>query len=166
MRVNFYKTKLNLQNGRVDVVKERAMNYSPYKRLDSPIAVNDFCTNVLKMHEDAEERAYILCYDRSKRLIGLLELAHGSNNAVHIDIRAMFTKMLLINTEAFVFVHNHPNGWIWPSTDDTHLMEQFWQMGRFLHIEMLDSVIVQGGLGIEYYSFLEHGDFNNYKELI
>lgn len=165
MRVNIYDTKLNFSNGRVDVIKERAINYSPIRRMDTPYKVSDFCRDYLHLHEEPEEHCYIFCFDGYKRVIGLFELARGNSNAVMVDCKTMFSRALMVSASALIFVHNHPNGNPLPSQEDLSLTETLWRIGQFLKVPILDSLIIGGGEFPIYYSMMEHDHFKSFKEI-
>ena len=166
MRINFYKTERNFTTGRTDILKEKSINYSPWKKFRTLEAVGDFCRDVLQLHKATEEHAYVLCFDNALRLIGLFELAHGMANSVPVDVRALFTKLLLVSTEAFIFVHNHPSDDPLPSKEDKDLTETLWSVGKFLGIEMLDHVIISSEDMPFYSSMKELGCFENMKEIL
>lgn len=165
MRVNFYKTEQNFSNGRLNIIKEKSINYSPYKKFDMPEKINDFCRDYLELHKETDEYAYIFCLDNRKRLIGVFNVAHGGGNSVYIDHRMLFVKALMINSYAIIFVHNHPGGYPLPSDEDQKLTEQLWRIAKFLGLSLLDSLIIAGDDFGCYYSMFENGYFKNYKEV-
>ena len=165
MRVNYFRPVLNSSNGRTDVIIEKAINYTPEKVFDSPDKINIFCRDVLQLHKNPEEHAYIFCFDTGKHLIGIYEIAHGANNVVNIAYASVFAKALLVNAAGIIFVHNHPGMNVGPSQDDCELIERLWKIGAFVGVTLIDAIIIEGIYGINYYSFLEHGDFIDYKEI-
>ncbi len=70
------------------------------------------------MNELFIEYSYVLAFDCSNRILGIVELSHLSDVETQIPIREMVISLLLMGVNNFVLVHNHPNNYLGYSVDD------------------------------------------------
>jgi DNA repair protein RadC len=66
----------------------------------------------------------------------------GTINQTLIHPREMFHIAIKVSSSAVIFVHNHPSGDVTPSNADIMMTEELMNIGRILHIEVLDHIII------------------------
>lgn len=101
------------------------------------------------------ERAYILLFDNSMKLLDVVNAGNGVVNSVNITPRFVIERALKRNAAVVVLAHNHPNGVATPSREDIALTMQLRQLLDVCGITLLDHFIVSGS----YYNvILGHND--------
>lgn len=90
------------------------------------------------------ERAYILLFDNSMKLLDVVNAGEGVVNSVNITPRFVIEKALKRNAAVVVLAHNHPNGVATPSREDISLTMQFRQILDVCGITLLDHFIIAG----------------------
>lgn len=154
MRITTYKTKLT-NDKKVVLEKEKAFNYPEINRkIFNPLHVDKIAREVLHIHEESEEYAYMLCLNTKNVLTSVFELSHGNVNSSIIGVRETYQKALLANAVNIILIHNHPSGDCSPSPEDIKISERLMKAGEIIGVELLDHMII-GEHG--YYSLKEHG---------
>lgn len=113
----------------------------PYK-YDTINKIGQYCVNLFI--GIPVEKAYLLMFDNSMRLIDTVLIAEGSVNAVKIQPRLIIEKALKRNASSIVLAHNHPNGTALPSRDDIVLTSQLEQILELVDINLIDHLIISG----------------------
>ena len=98
------------------------------------------------------EVALVMPLDARHRPIGIVEVARGGSNVVHIAAREVFRVAIYAGASALVFTHNHPAGDVTPSHDDALLTSKLKEAGTLVGVPMLDHVILSDS---RWYSFTE-----------
>lgn len=154
MRITQYKTKLT-EDKKVTLEKERSKNCPQIdKVVNSPDKVLQVARDFLRMHEDSEEYAYMLCLNTKCVLTSVFQISHGTVNGAMMGAREIFQKALLANAVSIIVMHNHPSGDCTPSTEDVKVTERLVKAGELIGIQLLDHVIVGGD---SYYSLKANG---------
>lgn len=150
MRIITYKTELdkNLHNV---LVKENSCNY-PAESLNSPQAIVSMLNEVFRLNRQAEERLYMVAFNTKMKVLGVLEVSHGTVNQCTCNPRDVFVKALLCGAVSIVLAHNHPSQDITPSQEDILVKRRIEEAGKMIGVELIDNIIVGDG----YYSFAEN----------
>lgn len=90
------------------------------------------------------ERAYILLFDNSMKLLDVINAGEGVINSVNITPRFVIEKVLKRGASVVVLAHNHPNGVATPSREDIALTMQLRQLLDVCGITLLEHFIVSG----------------------
>lgn len=90
------------------------------------------------------ERFRVLCLNSRRRLLLNVLAGEGTTHGVSVDPREVFAAPLTVRAQAIILVHNHPSGDPTPSVEDIALTGQLVNAGAFLHIKVLDHVVVSG----------------------
>lgn len=90
------------------------------------------------------ERAYLLMFDNSMKLLDVAIVGEGAVNSVNITPRTLIEKALRRNASVVVLAHNHPNGIAKPSREDITLTMQMRQILDMCGICLLEHYIVAG----------------------
>ena len=72
MRLNLYNVKINRETNRTELIKEKAVNYSAYKKLQSPEHIVEAVNSLLDLQNMAEEYAYLLTLNTKGDITGVL----------------------------------------------------------------------------------------------
>lgn len=156
MRITQYKTKLT-EDRKVELTKERSKNCPQIdKVMNRPEVVIQVARDFLRMHEDTEEHAYMLCLNNKLVLTSVFEVSHGNVNSAIMGAREIFQKALLANAVCIIVLHNHPSGDCTPSMEDIRVTERLVKAGEIVGIEVLDHVIIGGG-NTNHYSLKANG---------
>ena len=152
MRITQYKTILN-DDQVVQLVKEKATNYTVLDNLCSAIQVYMMLCDIFQHDKQTEEYVYLICLNTKSKPVGIFELSHGSINASICNTREIFQKALLCNVSKIIIAHNHPSTDINPSQNDIKTYNNIKNAGELMQIPLCDFIVVGEG----YYSFQEHG---------
>ena len=63
-------------------------------------------------------------------------------NSAHVEMPAIFQRLLMSNSSQFIIAHNHPSGNLTPSEEDIHLTRRIKRAGNLMGIKLLDHIIV------------------------
>ena len=88
------------------------------------------------------EYFYLLCLNRSNKLLGYQQISAGGINGTIADIRLIFQTALKANSSAIIVAHCHPSGNTAPSEADKKLTQKIKDAGKLLDIALLDHVIL------------------------
>lgn len=97
----------------------------------------------------------VVFLDAAHAVITSEVVAEGTVNVNTIYPRELVKEALRLNASALVIAHNHPSGALKPSEQDKALTRNLYLLGSFLHISLLDHLIV--GEGDTVFSFAEAG---------
>lgn len=144
-----YRTYVD-KNGRNCLKKMRKIQWKGM--LNTPKKIEEFMKKEYQMEQLAEEYAYIIAVDTSSKIIGVFEVAHGTNQQIQMSNREIFIRLCLCGATSFFLVHNHPSGETIPSKSDISNTQEVKKAGELMGIELLDHIII----GKDYCSFREH----------
>lgn len=151
MRVIKYKTKLT-ESQKAVLEKEVSVNCPDIDRkMNGPESIVRLAKHFLRLHEQTEEYAYMLCLNTKLELIGVFEISHGNVNSSIVGTREVFQKALLANAVSIVLIHNHPSGDATPSREDVEITKRLVEAGKIVGVQVLDHIV----LGRPLYSSLK-----------
>lgn len=142
MRVNCYE--LNQNEGIPCLVKDSGVNYPEEKNLDGPAKISNMMRKVFDADKKAEEHVWLLSMDSKMKLLGILEVSHGTFNTASVAPREIFIRLLLTGAASFVLVHNHVSGCVEPSKEDVETTKRMSVVGALMNIPLLDHIIIGG----------------------
>lgn len=97
----------------------------------------------------------VVYLDASHAVIDSGILSEGTVTVNTVYPRELVKAALACNASALVIAHNHPSGSLQPSNQDEQLTRTLFLVCSFMHINLLDHLIV--GDGATVYSFADHG---------
>ena len=83
-----------------------------------------------------------LFLNSSLKVMGYNILNKGASSMAIVDIKLLFQNALVCNASRIIVFHNHPNGIVKPSFQDLTVTQKIKDAGKFLDIELVDSIIV------------------------
>lgn len=142
MRITSYNVKINRETKRSELIKEKAVNYSAYKKLQCVEHIVNALNDLLDLQNMAEEYMYLLTLNTKCDMTGLFEISHGTASNSLVSPREIFSRALMIGATKIILVHNHPSGYPEPSSDDIATTEHIKQAGELIGITLLDHIII------------------------
>lgn len=109
---------------------------------NTPYEVATLMVELYGMNELFIEYVYVLGFDFSNRLLGIVELGHQTDTQTITPIKEMFISLLLMGANNFVLIHNHPNNALEVSSGDINLASKILVNANLLDIKFRDSIIV------------------------
>jgi len=104
----------------------------------------------INLHESFK----VLMLNRANRVLGIYELSKGGIAGTVIDVRLIFATALKALACGIIIIHNHPSGNTRPSDADISITRKIQEAGKFLDIQLIDSMIItEDG----YISFADEG---------
>lgn len=95
-----------------------------------------------KIGSDTQEN-FVLIGLNTKLQVNMLSIVFvGGVNSVHVEMPAIFQRLLMSNSSQFIIAHNHPSGNLTPSEGDIHLTKRIKRAGNLMGIKLLDHIIV------------------------
>lgn len=89
------------------------------------------------------EYIYVLGFTTgNNKLKGVCELSHGFKSGAALCIRELFQKLLLMDADGFMFIHNHPCGTLVPSRADLSVARTVKEAGELMCIKLMDCIII------------------------
>jgi DNA repair protein RadC len=88
------------------------------------------------------EHAYLIGYDNEMNIIGIFLVSIGTSNKCFFYKKNIATFLLLSGADRFILFHNHPNGTLDVSTDDSLSTYCIKSLAEALEVEFIDSVII------------------------
>jgi DNA repair protein RadC len=115
--------------------------------------------NVFRKYWDPDkielvEQFKILLVNRTKRVLGIYEVATGTTTDVMCDVRLVLIAALRANATGIMIAHNHPSGSLELSEKDFQFTNTLRIAARFLQISLLDHIILTRE---SYFSFADRG---------
>ena len=126
-------------------VFELSRRLSTESRVESPLL--DTPESVAgQVREEAlalrHERVWLFLLDTRKRLLRRDTLSDGLLDQSLIHAREVFRPAILASAHSIVIAHNHPSGDPVPSEADVRSTRELIRVGRIMHIELCDHVII------------------------
>ena len=113
-----------------------------------------------EMQTYSEEEFVLLCLDKNGVIL-LQDQVKGNLSSVHINLRNVLDVVLRVKTHAIIMAHNHPDGFLFPSTSDIMLTRSVVNLCLPLEIDILDHLIFAKNTGV--YSFSQSGVLSLFK---
>lgn len=121
--------------------------------ISSSKEVADYLIHLLR---GLQREAFVAVYlDAAHAIIDAEVLGEGTVTVNTVYPREVVLAALRRNAAALVIAHNHPSGSLSPSAQDKQLTRTLHLVCSFLHINLLDHLII--GAGEQVYSFADHG---------
>ncbi len=133
------------------------------KKITSPKSAYQY-TKSFFFHKK-QECFYCLYLDAHKEVIGEKMLFQGTIDRSTVHPREVFKEAYRMGASSIICLHNHPSGFLEPSSMDVAFTEKLVTIGKIQELPILDHIIVGEN---DYYSFMEHENliFNNDKVMI
>ena len=142
MRLTSYNVKINRKTKRSELIKEKTVDYSACKKMQSPELIVEALNSLLDLQNMAEEYMYLLTLNTKGDITGIFEISHGTASKCLVSPREIFSRALMIGATGIILVHNHPSGYPEPSSDDIAITKRIKQAGELIGIELLDHIII------------------------
>lgn len=116
----------------------------PYSERTKLVSTKDAKAYVSDLFDDCietRERFILVCVKGSK-VVGHYIVSEGGMAHCAVDLRILMQVCLLSGATSFFVAHNHPSGATTASKEDKLLVQEISEMAKFMHIIMLDSLIV------------------------
>lgn len=122
-----------------------------------------------KIKDYSQETLIGVYLDNSLNVRSYAVLSVGTDDATIIDPTQIFEHAILLKSNIFILIHNHPSGNPIPSKSDLTTMQTIKKQAEVLNRIMLDFIIVGDDLSknqkINYWSMFEsYSDDKNYKQ--
>ncbi len=103
---------------------------------------------------DFIEQFKLLLLNRSKKVLGIIDISSGGLAGTVVDIRLIFVAALKAKALSIIVAHNHPSGNPIPSHADIAITQRLRDAGKILTIELDDHIIITSE---GFYSFKKEG---------
>ena len=111
---------------------------------------------------DQEKEHFWIIGLASNNMIQFIELVSlGSVNATLVEPMNVFRVAVMKGSVKVILVHNHPSGELNPSEGDKDLTDRLIQVGRILHVFVIDHLIISTE---SFYSFADTGLLSELEE--
>ncbi|MCR4892244.1 MAG: JAB domain-containing protein [Lachnospiraceae bacterium] len=97
---------------------------------------------VFDISSQATEFMYVVGFDMRMHVMGMMELAHGSEFEVKFEMRELFAALMLMRASRFVLLHNHVHGVTLPSNADQLRTVQVKQAADLMGFQFLNHIVV------------------------
>ena len=149
MRVNSYNFINN--SGYPSLIKEFGVNYP--EKCDEPKKIAEMMRHLYSLDCLMVEEFWVICMNTQNKILGAMQISKGGYDFSIVDMKSLFTRVLLLGSAKIIVCHNHPSGCTTPSKQDAMMTEKIKQASNLLDIELCDHIIITGD---DYYSFRDH----------
>jgi len=144
---------MRVQKYRLEVVKEKGTSYEvESKKITSPSVASEILNKVFRLEVQPEEVFAILCLNTKHETIGCFEVARGSLGMALVHPREVFKRAIACNAACVLIAHNHPSGYVVPSSEDDNITKRLIEAGSLLGIEIVDHLVIGDD---KFYSYKE-----------
>lgn len=98
--------------------------------INSPKQVFEFSRNTFFNKE--QEYLYLIALDSRNKILAFELISVGTVNETLIHPREVYKKAILHNSVSIILVHNHPSGFVTPSTSDIEITNRIVKSGEIL----------------------------------
>lgn len=84
--------------------------------------------------------------DTRRRLLAFEELFRGTVDTANVHVREVARQVMVHNSSAIIFAHNHPSGSAEPSKADLGITQLLQCALKFLNVSVLDHIVVGDGV--------------------
>lgn len=120
-------------------VELKKLRKPPKVKIGGPEDVAQFMKHVADYDR---ESAKILHLDTKNQIVGVENISTGSLNASIVHPREAVKGAILNNSNAVIFVHNHPSGNPEPSVEDMNIHRTLKEAFGTVGIDLLDSMVI------------------------
>lgn len=134
------------------VVFEPTINWEK-KLCDEPLVLDTprKVYNLFKRLKNEPTEHFIAVYLNTKlKTMAIIPLFKGSPDYARITPKEIYRNALLLNSDTFITIHNHPSGDPTPSSADKDLFYRLEREAKILELRSIDHIIIGDG---KYYSF-------------
>lgn len=149
MRINSYNLINN--SGYPSLIKECGVNYP--ELCNTPEKIAEMMRTIFFIDKLMEEEFWVICMNNNHKILGIMSVSKGGYDFSIVDMKSLFTRVLLLGASKIAICHNHPSGCIFPSKEDMQLTQKIREASCLLDVELLDHLIVTNN---NYYSFHEN----------
>ena len=111
-------------------------------KFDNPEEFARLMVELYSMNEFFVEHSYAVAVNYSNEILGIIELGLESDTEVHWSSKILFIALLLMGTNKFVLLHNHPNNVNEPSVADINLGSSIKLGAQLLGLDFIDQIII------------------------
>lgn len=144
----FYKYTIKL-------VKEMELNEEI--KIETPNKAVEIIERFFDMSNEPQETLNMICFDTKGKVIGVSNVAKGTQTTCIIDPKEILKRALLCNAVGFMIFHNHPSGDPTPSRNDIQATEKLKDACEIMGVVLVDHIIVGDE---KYFSMVE----NRYRQ--
>lgn len=113
-----------------------------YKKKIKINNTHDAARALAAMQTLAQERAVVMLLDNQLHLIGVVNLADGDFTSVNLDMRALFSSILISGADRVILAHNHPTSDAIPSVADVKATKDICKIANMIGVVVLDHVVL------------------------
>lgn len=127
--------------------------------LNASKKVNTFIREYLKAIDQdltLRECFFAAFFDTALNCIGVLKVADGGIDAVHVDARLIYTTAVNTGCKGVMLFHNHPSGKMTPSQADIQITNKIKAGLNTLDIQLFEHIILDPS-SENYFSFGDEG---------
>jgi len=88
------------------------------------------------------EELWAFALNQQNIILGMCKVASGTVNQIQVDLRNVFSFLLLLNATSLILAHNHPGGSVQASSQDIALTRKIDSLSQPLSIKVLDHIII------------------------
>ena len=120
-------------------------------------SVSDLVPLLVEFYNNSSvENFVVIALGGGKQVISIRTITVGTVNRTLVHPREVFRYAILENAASIIISHNHPSGFVSPSSDDINITKILKEASEIIGITLLDHVIIGKG---NYFSFLENDCF-------
>lgn len=127
--------------------------------LNASAKVNTFIREYLKVIDQdltLRECFFAAFFDTALNCIGVLKVADGGIDAVHVDPRLIYSTAVNTGCKGVMLFHNHPSGKMTPSQADIQITNKIKAGLNTLDIQLFEHIILDPS-SENYFSFGDEG---------
>ncbi len=125
---------------KINVIKEDTFFYN--SNLSSAEKVRELFLKLFGNVINYQENVVVFGLNNSLDLAAILHISSGGITSSIVDIRIIFTGLLLTGCTGFIMAHNHPSGILKPSESDLIICKKLKEAGELLDIRQYDNLII------------------------
>lgn len=153
MKINCYNIRKNKETKQPELIKEKTVSCES-SVISNPSEIYEFLKSALDVTTYYEEKLYAIALNTAGKVIGIFEVSTGSSRAALASPKAIFSRLIMVQAEAFILTHNHPSGLTKPSRNDIEFTNKLSKIGEMMEINLLDHIITGEN---SYFSFKNEG---------
>lgn len=142
MRVYFYDIVKDETVIKLKKIKSKDFPSLKYKGLINPEVVADFMNVAYDAKNLVEEHLWLICISTKLVPNAVFEVSIGGMTDAYCSPASIFQRVLLTGASAFIIVHNHPSGNIYPSQNDNDAFNDIRKLSKMMELDFLDSIII------------------------
>ena len=101
-----------------------------------------FIQFVSEERTDLKEFFCVLLMNTANKLLGIAQVAVGTQNSAVVDIKEVLMLAIKSNSYQIILMHNHPSGRLEFSKSDILLTKRIRKLARFMNLGVLDHILV------------------------